>query len=67
MNLLFTAVAIAQIAAVAVMLLRGQTIRLPIAGGAATQISRSESSVAFYALVVVWTGLFALLDFLIWA
>ncbi|MGC4252636.1 MAG: hypothetical protein QM605_14520 [Sphingobium sp.] len=67
MNLLFAAVAIAQIAVVAVMLFRGQTIRMPIAGGAATQISRSESGVAFYALVLVWIALFAFVDFLIWA
>jgi hypothetical protein len=67
MNLFFAAVATAQIAVLAVMLLRGQTIRMPIAGGKATQISRSESVVGFYALVLIWIVLFAFVDFLIWA
>lgn len=67
MNLLFAAVAMAQIAVVAAMLFRGQTIRMPIAVGHATQISRSESVLGFYALVLVWIALFALVDFLIWA
>jgi len=53
MDLFFVAVAIAQIVIVAGMLLRGQTIRMPIAGGKATQISRSESVVGFYVLVLV--------------
>ena len=67
MNLFFAAVAIAQIVVVAAMLLRGQTIRVPIAGGKATQISRSESVLGFYALVLVWVALFTFVDFLIWA
>lgn len=67
MNLFFVAVAIAQIVIVAGMLLRGQTIRMPIAGGKATQISRSESVVGFYVVVLVWIALFVFVDFLIWA
>ncbi|OAN57661.1 hypothetical protein [Sphingobium sp. TCM1] len=67
MSLFFAAVATAQIAVLAVMLLRGQTIRMPIAGGKATQISRSESVVGFYALVLIWIVLFAFVDFIIWA
>ena len=67
MNLFFVAVAIAQIVVVAGMLLRGQTIRMPIAGGKATQISRSESVVGLYVLVLVWIALFVFVDFLIWA
>ncbi|MBR2269163.1 hypothetical protein [Sphingobium sp.] len=67
MSFSFGIVAIAQIAVVGAMLLRGQTIRMPIAGGAVTQISRTESAVAFYALMIVWIALFAFVDFLIWA
>lgn len=66
MSWIFLAVVIAQLACIIDMLMHGRTLRLPVAGGSATQINKNESPVAFHFILVGWLALFAFIDFLIW-
>lgn len=66
MSPIFIAIVIAQITCVIDMLMRGRTLRLPVAGGAATQTRKSENPVIFYIGVTVWIALFVFIDVLIW-
>lgn len=62
---IIAAVIIAQVVCVADMVLRGRTLRMPVAGGALTVISKQESAIGFYALLAVWIVLFVGIDLII--
>lgn len=57
-------VVIAQLACVADMVLRGETLPMRLAGGA-PRIRKSESVIGFYVLLVIWVILFVGIDLLI--
>ena len=66
MSPISVAVIAAQAVCVILMLMRGRTLRLPMAGGALTEIRKSESSVFFYVGITIWIALFTFIDVLIW-
>ena len=59
------AIILAQVACVLEMLLKGQTLRMPGAGGALTAIRRRDSKLGFYVMLAVWIALFATVDVLV--
>ena len=65
--MMLSAILLAQMACIADMLFRGETLRMPIAGGAATQVRRADGAIAFYAVIVVWVVMFAAIDAMIFS
>jgi hypothetical protein len=59
---LFGAVVLAQVGAIADMMMRGETLALPVAGGDALRVRRAATGLGFYAVLTLWFAIFAAID-----
>jgi hypothetical protein len=65
--IMLVAVILAQVGCVLDMCLRGETLRMPVAGGALAQMRRNDSRVGFYAMISIWIFLFVGIDMMVFS
>lgn len=62
---LVTAILLAQLACIAEMLIKRQTLQMPVFGGERSAVRKSDSGIGFYAMLLAWIALFAWIDVIV--